>query len=47
MNKENVIRFKHHRLLNDGDILTVVTSLNHYTKTIKVGWSLFSFQGNH
>lgn len=45
MNKENNLRFKHHRLLN-GDVLTVVTSLNHYTKTLKVGWALFVFPNN-
>lgn len=38
---EEAIRFRHHFLINDC-ILSVCTSLNHETRDVAVGWSIFN-----
>lgn len=44
--KTNAMRFRHHFLMN-GSILTVCTSLNHETREVKAGWSLFNPNDDH
>ena len=39
--KKEALRFRHHFLINGG-VLTICTSLNHETRSVKVGWSLFN-----